>query len=210
MGAVFAMLALSACDTSSPSQLQTGKMRVTNRMVAETLDARRVDPARIAVIADDYMRRGKGDMTVTVSYLAGDDYMAVAADKQGRSYRDAFARRGVSGVSVVTAPTSDRRFTGQVVVTYRALTALQAKDCTRLPGYQGAETVPEMDHYKIGCEMQAAMSKMVADPSDLLGKAGTQDGDSRRNGTIIEKHNAGTPNERMQGFQASQVGGGGE
>jgi hypothetical protein len=57
--------------------------------------------------------------------------------------------------------------------------------------------------------VKTAMSRMIVDPSDMKGRAGTQNNDSRRLGATVETYKSGKPNEPMKGFQASKVGSGG-
>lgn len=203
LGAVFI---LAACNPTAPSQVQTGKIQVKEQMVAETLDARRVDAGRVNVIADNFIRNGRGSMTLTVSHASGDK-AKTTAESRGEAYRKEMEKRGVSGISVVTVPVADAQYADRVIVTYKALTAEKPEGCRKIPGYQGAESLDDgIKQYQFGCEIQTNISKMISDPSDLLGKAGTPDGDSRRNGTIIEPYRAGTPNQKIQGMQASRVG----
>lgn len=205
-GALAVIATLSACDTTSPSQVNTGKIRVKDQMVVEMLDAVRVDSGRVKVIAGDFVRNGSGEMALTVSWLAGDRVRESIAAKQGKVLKEMFRQNGVSSVSVVTVPVTDKKYTNKVVVNYKALTALPPKDCGRIPGYLGSDSVETADQYRYGCETQAILSKMIADPSDLMGKGGAQNNDSRRAGATVEAYKAGTRNPKMEGMQASTVG----
>lgn len=206
-GMLMGLLALSACNVTTPSQLYTGKLRVSDQMVAETLSAGTVDPARVGVIADRFMQNGKGEMVLTVSYLSGDSAGKTAAEKNGKAYKKAFEQRGASNISVVTVPVADKQYADQLVATYRAATALSPKGCRRLPGYHGGDDMAAIDQYQFGCDTQTMLGRMVSNPADLLGKAGTQDSDSRRSGTLTEPYKTGKPNAKMQGYQASGIGG---
>ncbi|MCE9508442.1 MAG: CpaD family pilus assembly protein [Alphaproteobacteria bacterium] len=209
-GALVAGLALSACDVTTPSQMMTQKIRIKDHIVTQTLDAGRIDPARLNVIADDFTQKASNrKMALTVSYLAGDAKREGVARKQGNAYKKAFEQRGVAGISVATVPLADKQYAGKVVVTYKVQAALAPKDCKNIPGYQGADDLDAADQYQFGCNMKTAVSRMIADPSDLLGKGGTQDNDSRRSGAVVETYKSGKPNQPMKGFQASQVGGAG-
>lgn len=203
LGAVGMALALSACDVSTPSQVQTGKIRVGERVVTETLDAAKVDPLRVKIVSSDIQRNGRGAVTITVPYLEGGE---AAARKQGAAYRKAFEGQGVKKVALALVPVTDDRVAGQVVVDYRAVVAAPAEKCTRIPGYVGADNLEEAVNYRFGCEMQALTTKMVADPTDLLGKESAQGGSSRRSGAIIEGYQSGTPQQPLDGMNASQVG----
>jgi type IV pilus biogenesis protein CpaD/CtpE len=200
-------LALSACEASTPSHVSVGKIQVQEQMVAKTLDARHIDPARVDTIAEHFMRTGKGDMVLNVSYFSKDPAGRKQAQKEGEAYKKAFGQRGVTNFSVVTVPIADPRYASKAVLTYSALAASPPSGCNELPGYQGAENMETIDEYRFGCDTRAALSRMIADPSDLMGKAGTQNNDSRRSGPIIEPYKAGTPNQQMKGYQASGIGG---
>jgi type IV pilus biogenesis protein CpaD/CtpE len=47
---------------------------------------------------------------------------------------------------------------------------------------------------------------MIADPSDLLGKANPPVADSQRNGILIDNYRQGKPSEPLKGFTASSIG----
>lgn len=171
-------------------------------MVAQPLDA-----GHVPMIAKRFSRVGKGDMTITISYLPTDGGARARAETQGDVYRKEFFQYGVSNISVVTVPVAGRKDAGKSVVTYNAVTAIPPEGCQDIHGRTGAGNIDDADEYRFGCATQAVFSKMVADPSDLMGKPGTQNGDSQRHGTIIEPYKAGTPNQPMKGFQASGIGG---
>jgi pilus biogenesis lipoprotein CpaD len=195
--------ALSACSPTTASQVEIGKMRVKEKMVTETLDMRHMDAAKVAILASDIVKNGRSDVSLTVPYLPG--AAGAAARARGAEYKHAFTAQGVKNISVAFIPVSDRQYADNAVIAYVGIKAYAAEGCNRIPGYQGGATMDDMEGYSIGCETQAAMAKMIADPSDLLGKAGTPDGDSRRSGTIIEPYRAGTPNQPLKGMQASNI-----
>lgn len=196
------VLSLSACDVSAPSKISLGKIRIQEQMVALPLEG-----AQVPKVAEQFTRTGKGDMTITISYMAREGGSRMRAEAQGDTYRKMFSQYGVSNIAVVTVPVSSRKDAEKSVVTYMASVALPPEGCHGMPGHLGAGNIAAADGYNFGCDTQTAVSKMIADPSDLMGKPGTQNGDSQRNGTIIEPYKAGTPNEQMKGFQASGIGG---
>ena len=205
-GILSVALVLSACDASVPSQVQTGKIELKEQVVTKMLDSTQIDPARIDILADHVKRNRKGDVTLTVSWLSGDASRERTAKKHGNVYKRALEKRGVSGIHVVTVPVMDERYINKIVMVYRSLVAQPPDNCLRLTGYQGAENLDALEKYQFGCEMQMAVSRMIVEPSDLLGKDGAQDNDSRRAGVSVENYKAGTPNKPMQGFQASSIG----
>ncbi len=200
------VLLLTACDMSLPSQVNVRQIQVKETMRAEKLDAFHMDPARVNIIADHYLRNGRGPMRMTMAYQAGEPLKEIEMQKQARLYQKAFEQKGVSNIVVDYVPMADAAYVGTAVVSYPALTALPPKDCGRLTGYQGVGNLDDMKQYKVGCDTQAAMSRMIARPADLMGTAGTPDGDSRRQGGVVEKYKTGEPNERIDGINASDIG----
>lgn len=204
-GALGAVLALSACEASVPSRVQAGKMRVKEQIVTETLDMAHPDAERLDTIAKNILNNGRGEVSLTIPYLKGD---IPAAGRKGAMYIEEFGKRGVKiwGGSISLTLVPDKKYANKAVLVYPAMVALPAKGCKRIPGYQGADTLDTAQAYDFGCEHQAVLSKMIADPSDLLGRddAG-QDGDSARNAVVIEAHKTGKPNGPMGGYS---VGGG--
>ena len=196
-------LLLSACNPTTPSQISTGKMRVREQMVTETLDVRHTETGRVNVIAQNILRNGKGAVTLTVPYTPGGEG---DARQKAEAYTSAFAKDGVTNISIALVPVTDPHNADKAVIAYQAMVALPAAGCTRIPGYEGTGSLEDVDHYQFGCESQAMMSKMVVDPTDMLGKAGSQDNDSRRSGSIIDPYKAGTPNQPLKGMQASKIG----
>jgi type IV pilus biogenesis protein CpaD/CtpE len=202
-GALAAGLFLGACDASVPSKVNVTSITVQEQMVTAELDAGKPDPARVHVVAEDILKRARGPVNMTVPYLPGGEKLA---EKQAAAYTKAFAKEGIKDIHVVTVAVADVQYTRKVVIDFRALAALPPEGCQRIPGYMGAENSADEERYRYGCEHDTILSKMVADPSDLLGKSGSQDGDSRRAGPMLERYKTGVKNEPIQGMNASNIG----
>jgi pilus biogenesis lipoprotein CpaD len=197
---------------ATPSQVKTGALRVEDQMKTFNIDPATLTPDQADVIADDYNRNGRGRMDVVVSYIRANPAARVKAQQQGVKIAQTFAAKGVRNLKVNLVYVNTKNHAEQAVVSYMAVTALPGRNCTRMPGYQGTETLNNAAQYSFGCETQMAVSKMVVTPEDLLGRGGTPDDESRRHGTIVEKFKSGTQNGPLQGqINASDVstGGGG-
>ena len=203
LGTLGFALTLSACDVTTPSDINTSKLKIKDQIVAETLSASQVDLKSVAAIAPKVLRNGNRELTLTVPYLPGGE--AWARDL-GEAYGNAFVKQGVRHVSVALLAMTDPQDTKKIVATYQALVAKQAEDCSRIPGYQGPVGMDNYNGYQYGCETQGQLARMIADPTDLLGKKAPSEADSRRNGAIIEPYMAGTPNQPLQGMSASSIG----
>ncbi len=206
--AMAAALSLSACDVSTPSNISLSPIRLKDQDATVALDAAHVDADRVTALADDYMEKGRGPMSLVASYPANAGADAVStARAQGAAWQKAFEKRGIDNVGLTLVPLAPGEpGAGTVVMHYRTLAALPPKNCTRLPGHNGADTMGVVYDYNFGCETQTAVSKMLVDPSDLDGKAGAQESEASRAAKVVEKHKAGTPNEQLKGFSASTVG----
>lgn len=193
---------LSACDITTPSQVKTGQIRVTEQQVTEALKASEVDTGSVSRISSDYKRNGRGPISVLVSYA---DMNSGRAAAQANQYKRAFAAHGVTAtVEAVAVPSGSA---AQAIVSYQAIAALPPEGCTRLTGYQGAESLYEMEGYGIGCETKTAISRMITTSDDLLGKESGTGTPSRRAGANTEKYTNGVPNEKIEGIRSSDVGG---
>lgn len=206
-GFLAACAGLSACNMATPSDVQTSQIRIMDKMKTVQVDAGAVHAEAVAEIADDYRATGKSRAMLLLPYLQGNPVNKVAARHRGDMYKRAFAARGVKAVDVSYQPvaTADEAKIG--VLSYMALAAVAPDDCTPMTGYNGADTLADDGKYKIGCEMKTAVSRMIVQPSDLLGTAGTPQNESRREGAVVEKFKAGKPNPPLQNtYNASAVG----
>jgi len=206
-GMAAVVFSLTACDVSAPSSVNIGKIILHDQMVAEALPAAKVDRARVNVLSDGFLRRGKGEMVLNMPYLQGDPAQKKSAAALGDAYKGAFERRGVSNISIVMVPVADSRHADKIIVTYNALAALPPKGCGPLPGSRGADNLEAIESYHLGCDMQTEISRMIVDPADLAGRAGVQNNDSSRSSTVIDSYKAGKPNQSIKGFQGSGIGG---
>lgn len=206
VGTLGALLMASACtpDITTPSDINTSGLKVKDQTVTETFNADHVDLKHVAATARKVLRNGNREVSMTIPYLPPGG--EARASDLGAAYKDAFAAQGVTHVSVALVAMTDSEEADKAVVSYQALVAQQADDCSRLPGYQGTESMDNFGTYQYGCETQAALSQMIDDPSDLLGKQNAPAANSRRNGANIEPYMLGTANQPMQGMSASSIG----
>ena len=192
---------------TTPSLVSVSDIRINETMATATLDAEQVDTTQVNIVADSYLRRGRGQLTMTMPYVAGNRQKEADRKKRAGQFAEAFRQYGVTGLTVDYVEVDTPEQARYAVISYPALEALPPEGCGRLPGYQGAETLKDIDNYRIGCEMKAAMSAQISNPSDLMGTAGTPNGYSSREGVVVNGYMTGTPNEPIEGYSASAVGG---
>jgi len=200
-------LGLAACDVSVPSQLETGHIRLSEDTRSVSLNADKPDATAARRIAADFRDNGRGAMRLVMPYRSGDPLQETQARRLGREWQAAFAKGGVPGVTVDYVGVTDASLLKRAVVSYTVLAALPPAGCAqRLTGYQGADTLEDMHTYRLGCETRTALSKMIVNPEDLAGRGGSEQGDSRRQGTVTERYMSGEQMEPLQTTSASSIG----
>lgn len=195
--AVICALAVAGCDITTPSQLRTGNIRLQQDVTTVTLAADDVDENRMRLLADDYRMTARGPMSVTIAYKQTDALDKTVQQGRGEKIKRLLAANGLRDVSVDYVGVDDSALQGRTVITYKALQAKPPEDCTRMTGYQGAETLDALEKYQMGCESKTAMGRMIADPNDLSGVAGDLGATSRSAGTLLETYQSGKPAERF-------------
>ncbi len=193
-------LMASACNPVTPSRVTTSQIRVRKQMITKTIDADRVDNNSVGVLSEDILQNGNTDVSLTIPYMRGH---YAAAVRLGKAYKRAFAAAGVTHFSVAPVVVGDLQDTRHAVLSYQGLVALPPASCTSLPGQNGGVSLPDSESYRYDCMTQTELSKMIADPSDLLGRQPRTQFDSRRNGQMIDPYMKGTQNKPIQGYNAS-------
>lgn len=200
-------LGLSACDVSVPSQLETGHMRLAEETRSVALPAAKPDAAVARRVAADFRDNGRGDIHLVMPYRSGDPLHETQARRLGKEWQVAFAKGGAGAVKVEYVGMTDAALLDRAVVSYNVLAALPPAGCgQRLTGYQGGDTMEDLQNYRIGCETRTAFSKMIVNPEDLQGRSGSEPGDSRRQGTVAERYMSGEPMEPLDATSASGIG----
>jgi type IV pilus biogenesis protein CpaD/CtpE len=199
--AVCALL-LSACDVTTPSQVHTGEIQVKDVMKTATVDPAHVSSESVEIISKDYAMNGTGPMRLVVPYQPRSPLEKIAAEAEGARYQKAFAAKGVKDFRVSYTATVEPK--AMAVISYMALAAEPPRNCHHISAYYGAAAMKDTEGGQdIGCEIKSAQAQMIARPADLLGTAGVPQDDSRRQGTVVERYKAGTPNPALTGLSAS-------
>lgn len=203
--AVASLVWLSAC-VSTPSTLNVDKMVVREKFVTKTFDVRSFSEADISSMANEIENKGLGSVNLNVSYLIDEpdsrwEFKSIA-DKVKKS----LIKKGIANVRVVDIPVDKPEQSGKLVISYKTKVAEAPEECTEMTGVHGAGDMEDASNYRISCGYKMNLSKMIADPSDLLGKADNENVESRRAGATVEKYKSGEANENLKGYQASEIG----
>lgn len=204
--AVVVALLVSGCNMTTPSQLRTGHIQIEKTAAAYDYDLSLVTDKQLHSFAREYERVGRGPLTATVSYDAGQQNGMAYAKRETERVLTSLRRHGIQHTDVHYVAAPDRDAVNKIVLAYPAVTARAPDHCTRLPGYQGAESLSEIQTYQISCESKDVMSRMIVRPEDLLGTDGRNSATSRRAGAIVESYQDGEPNENFYEIKsASEV-----
>lgn len=206
LSAAILTLGLAACDVTMPSQVETSHMRLSEETRSIALDAAKPSDDTARRVAKDFRENGRGEQRLVVPYKGGDPLQETQARRHGKEWQAALARSGMPDVDAEYVAVSDTTLLGRAVLSYNVLTALPPEPCgQRLSGYKGGDTLEDMHTYRIGCETKTALSKMIVNPEDLKGRDGTEPGDSRRQGTVVERYMGGEGMEPLDGQTASNI-----
>jgi len=206
-GVFSAVLLLAGCDVTTPSQVETGHIRLQESVKTVTVPPASPDASAAARISDDFKRNARGKMAMVIPYKAGRPGDELQAKRYGNRWKQAMAKAGVRDIEISYVGVDDPQSLSRAVISYPVLQALPPEGCRRLTGYQGADSIADMQGYGIGCEVKTAFSKMIVDPEDLNGRDSSGTSEARRQGTVVENYLSGTPNEALDGGRASSVGG---
>lgn len=202
-----AALPVGACSMYTPTQVQTGEIVVADVMTTHILSAEKFDATDVNIMAQDYKHNGRSRARLVVPYLKKHRAAnRAAAMRLGQQYKNAFAQYGIADMTVDYTETTDREAARHAVLAYTSTVAQAPRNCTRMPGVQGTESLKQLENYSIGCETRTMLSKMIANPEDLMGNAGSPDGVSRRQGVVTEGYMSGRSNPPLTGLNASTTG----
>lgn len=195
--AAFALLPvmLVGCTMTTPSQLRTGQIQMQENAATYAYPLAEVSDSQLRSIAHDHDTRGRGAAAVTVAYQDGDTQALKASQKKMRHVLSVLEREGMTGTTVHYVAVNDASLAGQAVFAYPALYARAPDHCKRMPGYQGAGSLDDIEDYQISCESKEMLSRMIARPTDLLGNDGKGPGTGRRSGAVVETYQDGEANK---------------
>lgn len=202
-----AALLLGGCTTlASPSEVEVERIQVSEGYSSSTLRQGDISDDTWTRIINEYHRSSTGPMNVYVSYPAELKGADEKAARVARRYGRTLTSNGVDDVIVSTVPSYDSLLSDRVVISYRDMDADAPKGCAAMPGAQGAQGLYEGREYQLGCGNMKYISKMVSDPTDLLGKKGVSSADSRRVGNVVERYRSGAEFEPLRTSNSSDVG----
>ena len=215
VAATSALLALPlvtvACSLDTKSDVISMQERVELRQGSQTmrLPTASMNEAALADAADQYRRLGDGPVYVTVTYdPKSKTNTAMNATEEAARIATYLRRKGGAGVEISSdiIPVMKSGSSSDTLITYDVVTAHAPEGCEVLGGLDGTQTHVNTD-YRYGCTMETKLSRQIASPKDLKGRAGvgSDTADGRRQANIINTYKKGDPNPALIGESSSQA-----
>lgn len=202
-----AVLAMSACEMSSPSLMSTSPITVEEKENSMMLPIDDLTPAALSELSKDYRRHGQGTVEVIVLYPAGGSEV-LADNEAGRIAAD-LRDAGIGQVVPSSLPIDDMRKAGQVIVRYRQLVAHAPEGCDGHPGDSRKDIIGSDDgyfpNYRFGCGIDSYIAGQVARPSDLLGDDDIAPVEASRPTAQGQEFRDGEPFKDLKGTNASEL-----
>lgn len=204
---VAALALLGACDLNQATYLSPNRAQVERQRYEAQVPVGSIDDKFYKALAQEYKSTGGGQLYMTFVYNpeAGGSSAMAASDLAGRASK-ALRSYGVADVKADILPVLDSAQSGKVLISYTKYAASAPKDCEVMPGLEDRAMELSWD-YKYGCSLEAQIAKQVARPKDLLGNgASPATSSGRRAANVSLNHEAGVPNEPLEGDAISDVG----
>ncbi len=191
-----------------PVQMQLKQTQNTNIIKTSA----KPNKEELKQIASHWKKTSDDKMMLNFIYNKNMRGASAKAIKFASIYKRILQDFGVNNIDIkMLAKNNYKESNPQLKITYNAWKTAAPVGCEGMymPGAYGGE-VPEYSlKYKMGCNTETVIGKMVVRPKDLAGTEGLPKGDSRREGTIVENYKSGTVNERMEGISVNDTGGSG-
>lgn len=195
---------LSGCAVDMPSKITPGRAQLVTQNHSDRFVTTEAGSAQFDQIAAHYTRYGSGQAEVIVGYDPhAKNNTAMKASDQLHRVTSELAARGLKNVKGSIMAIEGSGEISEMIVGYTAITATPPEDCRMMPGYETNQAMADFD-YKLGCSVETMVSRQIAHPEDLAGRApDSTGGDGRRATGITEPYRTGTPNTAMSGAYSS-------
>ncbi len=196
---------LTGCSLPEPSRLNTKRVEVHERFYSGRFETVHFNAGLAGDVAHQYDRFGDGPIYVSVTYdPAVRQNDALSAGQELSRISSLLYKKGVRGVEGAILPVRESGARSEVLVEYRQYTAHKPSGCGTMPGLEGEATdMFEAGSYDYGCSIETQISRQIRRPKDLLGDSAMDPAIGARTANIYEGYKTGTPNEQLEGEQAS-------
>lgn len=198
-------LLLGGCSIDLPSKMTPETIQLVTDNHSQRYIVKDVTSAMFDQMADHYNRFGSGEAEVIVAYdPISKKNTAMNASDQLHNIVDQLSRRGVHNLNPSIIAVEQSGDQSEMVIGYRSVSAEPPEGCGMMPGYETNQAMANMQtNYKMGCSVTTLVSRQIAHPEDLAGRAVDSSGDGRRAATVAETYRTGTRNSPLSGALSS-------
>lgn len=191
--AAISALSLGGCaKIDMPTKMTEQRVVLESDNYSQTYKVAEVKAAQLDEISDHFRRYGNSQPEVIVSY---DPYSKKNTARKATDHLHRItAELGKRGVGNIKGSILAADYSGdapEMIIGYSSVNAQPPQDCGMMPGADTMRAELDFD-YKLGCSLQTMVSRQVARPADLAGRApDSASGDARRAGAVVEPYRAG-------------------
>lgn len=198
-------LSLSGCSVNMPSKIMAEPIQLVSENHSKRYAVSDLTAADYDQMAEHYSRYGASEAEVIVAYdPRSKKNTAMMASDQLHKISDELARRGVHDMKSSILAVENSGDHSEMVIGYNSVTAQAPDDCDLMPGYESGQAEADIESdYKLGCTMKTMVSRQIAHPQDLAGRASDTQGDGRRAGVVVETYRTGARNRGLSGSYSS-------
>lgn len=213
--ALSAVVMLSGCTslvTSDTWVNKSGRAQIAEDQFTDTFETAKISNSTIHAISNYYDRFGNGTMNIVVSYDPQSRVNSLPrAEKSLMAVQDGLARNGVKDVKGTLSAIKGSGDVSTTLISFPALTASAPTGCGMMPGYKDpSEDIPNDTNidptYGYGCTIETLLSRQIARPGDLMGRAGFEtNSDGRRAERVLSTRGyySDKENSKLQGENAT-------
>lgn len=196
----FSCVSLSGCDLHRETYIGGKRLQVHQQDFVQDIEIEALNEQAVRDLAARYDRSGQGPMQLTVTYdPRSKNNTAMSASDAAAGFAYALRREGVKDLTANILPVKDSGEHARVLVTFDSYKASAPDDCPMMAGLDGG-SIEARSEYPLGCSLENVFAKQIARPSDLAGKAQSENKtDGRRSANIVDVYRSGAPNESLGG-----------
>lgn len=201
------IMILVGCNVTTPPDLSVRQSEVIQSERVHRHHLSSFSKTKAEILAKDYLMQNLNQpLRLLITYTENVRNAERNAKDKSREVEEIFRKLGIKHIHTEYLATTQAE-ANQLIISYPSYVARAPIDCREMPTENGAQSDEINKNYKMGCGIQSALVQQIADPKDLLGRAGVGRGDAKRTGIVSEPYMTGVQNDPMDGLRSSDVSG---
>lgn len=200
--AAISALSLGGCTMDMPSRMTPNRIQIVTENHSQTYMVSDLTAVQFDEMADHYSRYGSGQAEIIVGYdPRSKKNTAMTATDNLHRVSDELSKRGVKNIKGSIQALEGSGDQAAMIIGYTSVTAQPPEDCRMMQGYEVSQAAIDPD-YEMGCSVETFVSRQVAHPADLAGRAPDTDADGRRTGIMVEPYRSGKLPKSISGGES--------